>query len=266
MAFGLFSAHMNQQKILYYNKSGAGESIIVLLHGFLSSSSYWTHVQETLSKNHTVISIDLLGFGKSPKPRSADYTTDEQCQWIARTLLQVIGNKKSILIGHSMGALIASKYTSLYPKKITKLILVAPPIFLNKNQAHQEIYQTNIFYKLALYTQFGRIVWPIIRTSLRILPNNSKSRTRHAIAHGLKYSTHYSRSRSLQNIVEGEPLPHLIKQLPIRPTILVPLKDRTIYNKNIQTAKLEKNAMVHYFEQANHHFIIKRADILSRYL
>lgn len=252
--------------ILHYHISGKGKSIIVLLHGFLSSSSYWTRVQNDLSKTHTVISIDLLGFGKSPKPKQSNYTAKEQCEWIERTLRHLIGERSITLIGHSMGTLVASKYAFLHPEKITKLILVAPPIFLDKEQAHAEIYQTNLLYRLALYTPFGRIAWPIIRTSLKILPNNSKSRTRYAIAHGLKYSTHHSRSRSLHNVVEGEPLPRLIKQLPTKPTILIPLKDRAMYIKNIQIAGLEDDATIHYFKHADHHFIVKRVDILRGYV
>lgn len=252
-------------KTLHYQKIGRGDNI-VLIHGFLSSSSYWTRVQKELSKTHTVIVIDLLGFGKSPKPRQASYSADEQVTHVHHTLKKALNNKPFTLVGHSMGSLIATKYAAKHPELLQKLILVAPPVFLNSKQAHEKIVQTNMIYRLALYTPFGRLAWPAIRLALKALPNNEKTKTRHSIAHGLKYSSHHSRSKSLKNLVEVESLPDLINKLSLKPIILAGRKDRAVYTENIKKTGLEDTAEVYYFKNGHHHFIVSSPEILKKYI
>ena len=68
--------------ILYYEKTGQGP-IIVLLHGYMTAGRYWDSVRTQLGKNYTVITIDLLGFGNSPKPKHSNYDYEEHLAWVA---------------------------------------------------------------------------------------------------------------------------------------------------------------------------------------
>ncbi len=55
---------------LFYREYGTEHTdTVVLLHGYLSDGRYWSSVVKRLKQTHHVIAIDLLGFGKSPKPR-----------------------------------------------------------------------------------------------------------------------------------------------------------------------------------------------------
>ena len=56
-----------------YVKAGSGPALL-LIHGIGDSSDTWRPVVEQLAEHYTVIAPDLLGHGRSEKPR-ADYTS-----------------------------------------------------------------------------------------------------------------------------------------------------------------------------------------------
>ncbi|HBC02900.1 MAG TPA: alpha/beta hydrolase, partial [Aequorivita sp.] len=66
-------AYDADKTLLNYEIIGAGENKLVLLHGLTGSLNYWKRNLESISKTHTLLLIDLLGFGDSPKPQS-DYS------------------------------------------------------------------------------------------------------------------------------------------------------------------------------------------------
>lgn len=103
--------------------------VVILLHGIASSSVTFEYVVPLVSERHRTVSIDLLGFGASPAPPDATFTIEEHVAALHRTLrhnrLRV-----SVLVGHSMGALIAARYAATYPRGISRLVLVSPPIYL----------------------------------------------------------------------------------------------------------------------------------------
>ena len=88
---------------------GDGE-VMILLHGFLSSSKYWRNLQPHLSaEGYRVIAIDLLGFGDAPKPKYSDYSYQEHIAYLDAVIKKLRLKQPFILIGHSMGALLATR-------------------------------------------------------------------------------------------------------------------------------------------------------------
>lgn len=102
---------------------------VVLLHGIASSSVTFENVVPLLVDRHRAISIDLLGFGASPAPEDAGYTIEEHIAALHRTL-RSMGLRRFVLVGHSMGALIATRYAATYRRSVTRLVLVSPPVYL----------------------------------------------------------------------------------------------------------------------------------------
>lgn len=102
---------------------------VVLLHGIASSSVTFEYVVPLLAERHRVVSIDLLGFGASPAPPDAQYTIEEHVAALHRTLRQ-LRVQSFVLVGHSMGALIAARYAATHRTAVTRLVLVSPPIYL----------------------------------------------------------------------------------------------------------------------------------------
>lgn len=136
-------------KLLSANKShllnvgydvGKGD-VLILLHGIESSSTYWKNLVKPLAEHRRVIAIDLLGFGKSPKPTNIGYTIQDHVSALHLTL-ESLGIKKVSIAGHSMGGVIAMAYAGTYPKNIKRLTLFSPVLLPKNTQSSQLVLKT----------------------------------------------------------------------------------------------------------------------------
>jgi len=96
---------------------------IVLIHGIGDNSLVWAEAMADLSSSFTVIAPDLLGHGRSDKPR-ADYSVAAYANGL-RDLLTVLGYERVTLVGHSLGGGVATQFTYQYPEMVERLVLVA---------------------------------------------------------------------------------------------------------------------------------------------
>ncbi len=102
---------------------------VILLHGLGSSSGMWHQVVNELPSDIRIVTVDLLGFGKSPKPKWQVYNAKVQVKSLVATFLRLRIRGPVILVGHSMGALIAIEFAARYERYIHSLILLSPPLF-----------------------------------------------------------------------------------------------------------------------------------------
>ena len=110
---------------IYYEKIGDG-SPVLLLHDYTpyASSYEWSNIVNTLAKDHTVYTLDLLGCGRSDKPNYT-YTNFMYVQLITDFINDVIGEKTDIITsGYSSSFAIMS--TNYICENINKLILINP--------------------------------------------------------------------------------------------------------------------------------------------
>lgn len=99
---------------------------ILLLHGKNFCGLYWGPTARLLAdKGYRVIIPDQIGFGKSAKPWRLQYTFQLLAQ-NTRALLDSAGVGSVIILGHSMGGMIAVRFSLLYPGSVEKLILEDP--------------------------------------------------------------------------------------------------------------------------------------------
>ncbi len=106
----------------FYRRQGAGPPL-VLLHGFTGSSLSWATLAETLASQYDIISIDLLGHGKSECPQqpvrySIQHAASDVLAIVERLDLQTIS-----LLGYSMGGRLALYLAQQYPEIIKTLLL-----------------------------------------------------------------------------------------------------------------------------------------------
>jgi pimeloyl-ACP methyl ester carboxylesterase len=104
-----------------YVKAGTGP-VLLLIHGIGDSSDSWRPVLEQLAQHHTVVAPDLLGHGRSEKPR-ADYTVAGYANGM-RDLLSVLEIDRATVVGHSLGGGVAAQFAYQFPERCERLVLV----------------------------------------------------------------------------------------------------------------------------------------------
>jgi cis-3-alkyl-4-acyloxetan-2-one decarboxylase len=119
---------------LAVHRSGHSGPPVVLLHGIASSSLSYEHLTPLIEPSHRVYAVDLLGFGQSRAPLTARFTLDEHIDAVRTSLDRLRVKTPFTLVGHSLGALIGIRFAALYPQKVRHLILIAPPVYLPKEQ------------------------------------------------------------------------------------------------------------------------------------
>jgi len=153
----MFIKYRNSQ--IHTKTYGKGD-VIVLLHGFLLSSSIWKDLIPVLSKKNKVITIDLPGHGLSECV--SDIHSMELIAEVVLFILEELKIEKASFIGHSMGGYISLAFAEKYPSKIETLVLLnsssdsdSPERKKNRDRAIK-IIQTHkeVFIKMAIATLF----------------------------------------------------------------------------------------------------------------
>ncbi|MCK5823777.1 MAG: alpha/beta hydrolase [Ichthyobacteriaceae bacterium] len=103
-----------------YTDNGEG-SVIVLLHGFLESLDMWSSFSDKLSENNRVVTIDLLGHGKTDCI-SKVHTMSGMAVYV-EIIMQHLNIKKYKVVGHSMGGYVALELLNNFPEKVEGLCL-----------------------------------------------------------------------------------------------------------------------------------------------
>ena len=99
---------------------------IMLLHGKNFNGAYWEKTAKDLSaKGFRVVIPDQIGFGKSSKPHAYQFSFSQLAE-NTKGILDELKIDKAIVLGHSMGGMVATRFTLLYPEKVQKLILENP--------------------------------------------------------------------------------------------------------------------------------------------
>lgn len=98
---------------------------VLLLHGFGASIGHWQHNLEFLATNHTVYGMDLVGWGGSRKPK-INYNID---LWVDQVydFWQTFVGQPMILVGNSIGALVALVVAARHPEMAATLVMVSLP-------------------------------------------------------------------------------------------------------------------------------------------
>src|ERR687895_105657 len=105
-----------------YRTAGEGP-VVLLIHGITGSPEQWNDVFPLLAQRFTVVAPDLLGHGRSAKPRG-DYSLGAYAVGI-RDLLIALGHRRATVVGHSLGGGIALQFAYEYPVFAERLVVVS---------------------------------------------------------------------------------------------------------------------------------------------
>ena len=104
----------------------SGDRAVVLLHGYSASVEWWDRVAPALV-GQRVIAIDLVGHGGSEAPRdAANYGIDGQAEAV-RQALDALGVRRTVLVGHSMGGLVAIAVAEQDPERVERVVISDTP-------------------------------------------------------------------------------------------------------------------------------------------
>ncbi|MCE2680417.1 MAG: alpha/beta fold hydrolase [Burkholderiales bacterium] len=194
---------------------------LVFLHGIAGSTAAWGDTFRSLAAKHRVVLLDCLGFGNSPKPKVA-YTVKQHLDALSTTLLNlhaIHGLQQLVLVGHSMGAILAAHWAVEWkePFHLKSVVLLSLPVYESAQQASRQVAASSLFNKwMALETPAARTVcWLMCRLRPALMPlmpyflNDLPP----AVARDSLKHTWWSYSGSLREVVLGSRAAALIQTL-----------------------------------------------------
>ncbi|VGC95259.1 putative hydrolase [Klebsiella pneumoniae] len=102
-----------------FREQGSGIPL-TLLHGISSGAASW-HKQMALP-GYRVLAWDMPGYGESPMLAATPADAGDYADALAR-MLDRAGVEQTILVGHSLGALVAAAFAAKYPQRVLYLVL-----------------------------------------------------------------------------------------------------------------------------------------------
>ena len=143
---------------VYYNKSGNGTPIL-LIHDMLPGASgyEWNQIEEQLSSDHTVYTLDLLGCGRSEKA-GITYTNFVYVELISNFIKDVIKEKTDIMTSGFSGSF--ALMTALHDQElIHRIMLINPPSLTSFTQKVKE--QEKLLSCILQVPIFGTFIYHI---------------------------------------------------------------------------------------------------------
>ncbi len=216
-----------------FPKANPNGRTVVLFHGKNFGGYYWTNVIKALTgKGFRVIVPDQIGFGKSSKP-FIHYSFHQMAVW-NKQLFDTLGIQKAIILGHSMGGMLATRYALLYPEKTEKLVLENPigyedyrifVPYVNTEQQYQKELKTTAESIKKYYQTSYFIKWkPEFDELVRI-------------AAGVTFSTDYPRWAKVSAMTYGmiyeQPVVYEFGRLKVPTVIFNGKGDKTIVGKGL---------------------------------
>lgn len=136
--YDLFGKPLELKKTHDFCASGRPELTVVFIHGLASDSRTFANALKYLEGTVALDSVrfvtfDLLGSGQSYKNDKLNYDYKDQLAALENSLAKLKLNEPLVLIGHSLGTLIATRYASTHKKAVKQLILISPPIYTEKD-------------------------------------------------------------------------------------------------------------------------------------
>lgn len=108
--------------IEYVEKGEQGTPAVIFIHGYPDSWRSFEQVLEAWPDELRAVALSLRGFGGSSKPEGG-YTLEAQAADIA-ALMDHLDIRSAVIVGHSMGSLVASTFSSTYPGRTRSVVMI----------------------------------------------------------------------------------------------------------------------------------------------
>ena len=115
---------------LYFDKAGVGDPTFIFIHGGGADSSHLAPQFYFFARRGTAINLDLRGYGKSDKP--VKYGTIPQYADDVAFLCRQLKITSSIIIGHSLGGMVAVELAAKHPMLPAAIVLISSGVLFPK--------------------------------------------------------------------------------------------------------------------------------------
>ncbi|KAI3880708.1 hypothetical protein MKX03_008119 [Papaver bracteatum] len=285
---------LSWQKFEDHNLHSARENVI-FLHGFVSSSHLWTenvfhNLSEIGNQNCRLFAMDLLGFGKSPKPNNCLYTIKDHLEMVEKSVISQFELGSFHLVAHSIGCIIALGLASKYQKSVKSLTLIAPPYFPASSKGQASLNALNMIAERKLwpplsfcssimsgYEHLGRSICFVVckhhRTWEWLLKLITRRRELPYMLLDLTKHTHHSAWHTMHNVLCGgaklmDRYIEAVSSSEIMLTVIQGDKDGVIPVECSHNIKLKvHSAEIRIIPNANHSsLILQRKEVFTREL
>ena len=216
---------------------------VVLLHGKNFNGAYWKRTADSLlTKGFRVIMPDQLGFGKSSKPATFQYSFQQLAQ-NTKALLDTLGITQTIVLGHSMGGMLAVRFTLMYPETVTQLVLEDPigledyalkiPYQSVDQWYQRELKQTYNSMKKYQKTNYYQNEWkPEYEPWLKMTAGWTNN---------IKYSLIAWCSALTYDMIMTQPVVYELKHLNTPTLLIIGLNDKTALGKELVSMEVQQS-------------------------
>ncbi len=256
-----FPRHQIRMHVSQDIKLGTPNLTVVFLHGIAATSEGWQRSLQQIVKGHEIdnirlITLDLLGFGRSLHANWLDYDYLEYDLALERTLKNLKINTPLVLVGHSMGALITADFAANFKHKfdLVRVILVSPPVLMAEEMAK---FPDKIYTKS--YSSLHRLAEdePAVDVIARLIQRFSSFRS--------DYLKTRAFDRSMQNVILNPHNFQTFTKLRVPTLIIHGRFDPLVMRSNLIKASKENSEYIKYVSVLAHHDLTsnKRVKIVA---
>lgn len=142
---------------IFYKTEGSGFPLLCI-HGFPTASFDWSPIWNELTKRFQVITLDMIGFGFSDKPKNFNYSIHTQAD-VYETLLKFLKVKQAHIFAHDYGVTVCQELLARFNSRLQKnddQLMLHSICFLNGG-LFPEMHRPRLIQKLLL-TPIGFIL------------------------------------------------------------------------------------------------------------
>lgn len=184
---------------LNVNDAGEGGLPVVFVHSFAGDAGHWSAQLEHLRKTRRAVAFDMRGHGESDAPTDQNAYSIESLSADIAAVVDELGIKRFVLVGHSMGGAAALVYAGKHPERVAGLVLAGAPGKVPAEQAKQIIASLESDYEKTMDSYWRQLLTDAQPSVLKRLTEGKEKMSQDSSMNFIKAVFEYDPMPSLQN-------------------------------------------------------------------